>query len=191
LTLHLGKIQALMDHYRSAEDIEGAADIENIWDNEGDSYWDPQQLDGTDSSKFKSSDIDIFLYGRTVEQAERKIEHILAVLGSSVTAINRTQHSVSFVRGWPHRNVQVILRQYRSKGEILIGFDACAVGFDGVKVRIFVYRSLFCSRFFLDNNNNDIILQVYALPRFRRAMNTRCNLVGVDSTRHSPSYESR
>ena len=92
-----------MDHYRSAEDIEGAADIENIWDNEGDSYWDPQQLDGTDSSKFKSSDIDIFLYGRTVEQAERKIEHILAVLGSSVTAINRTQHSVSFVPWHPSR----------------------------------------------------------------------------------------
>ena len=33
--------------------------------------------------------------------------------------------------------------------------------------------------------------QVYGLPRFRRAMNKRFNLVGVDPTRHSPSYENR
>jgi hypothetical protein len=130
-------MQALMVHYHAAEDFEGGADSENLWDNEGESYWDNAYVDGTDSSKFKSSDIDIFLYGLTAEQAERKIEHILAVLGSSVEEINRTQHCVSFVRRWPHRNVQVILRLYRSKGEILIGFDidACAVGFDGAKVR--------------------------------------------------------
>ena len=45
------------------------------------------------------------------------------------------------------------------KGEVLIGFDidACAVGFDGATV--------------------------FALPRFRRAVNRRFNLVGVDPTR--------
>jgi hypothetical protein len=88
-------------------------------------------------------------------------------LGNTVGSIIRTKHCVSFIRGWPHRNVQVILRLYRSKGEILIGFDidACAVGFDGNSV--------------------------YALPRFRRAVNKRCNLVGVDPSRHSPSYEAR
>jgi hypothetical protein len=123
-----------MEHYHAAEDVEGTADSEILWDVEGPWWW-PEGA-GSDSNKFKSSDIDIFLYGLTAEQAERKIEHILEVLGSSVAEINRTQHCVSFVRRWPHRNVQVILRLYRSKGEILIGFDidACAVGFDGTKV---------------------------------------------------------
>ena len=47
-----------------------------------------------------------------------------------MTSVIRSKHCITLVRGWPHRNVQVILRLYRSKGEVLIGFDidACAVG---------------------------------------------------------------
>ena len=52
--------------------------------------WDAERVavypvgDKADSSRFKASDIDIFLYGLSREQAERKIEHILAVLGWAV-----------------------------------------------------------------------------------------------------------
>ena len=38
----------------------------------------------------------------------RKIEHILAVLGNTVNSIIRSKHCITLVRGWPHRNVQVI-----------------------------------------------------------------------------------
>ena len=88
------------------------------------------------TSAFKSSDVDIFLYGMTADEAERKIEHILAVLGNTVRSIIRGENCVTFVREWPHRNVQVILRLYRSKGEVLVGFDidSCAAGFDGENV---------------------------------------------------------
>ena len=57
---------------------------------------------------FKSSDIDLFLYGMTPEQAERKIEHILAVLGNSVRNIIRSENCITFIRKWPNRNVQVL-----------------------------------------------------------------------------------
>lgn len=102
-------LRSLMRHYHGAEDYEGETDSENLWDTEAEAHWGPTLWRTSDSgsSVFKSSDIDIFLYGMNAEQAERKIEHILAVLGNTVDEINRTPQCVTFVRGWPHRNVQV------------------------------------------------------------------------------------
>ena len=99
----------MIQHYHGAEDITGSGQVhsENLWDDETECWWEPGTRSADSSSRFKSSDIDVFLYGMNADQAERKIVHILAVLGDTVTEINRTAQCVSFVRGWPHRNVQV------------------------------------------------------------------------------------
>jgi len=75
----------------------------------------------------------------------------------------RTKGSVTFVVGTI--SVQVILRLYKSRPEVLMAFDldSCAVGYDGETV--------------------------WALPRARRALNGRFNM--IDETRPNVKYEAR
>ena len=77
----------------------------------------------------------------------------------------RSKRAVSFVGGYPVRNVQVIVRVYKSPAEVLLGFDvdSCAVGYDG--------------------------RDVWATRRFRNAQNKSYNL--VNPTRRSSNYEVR
>ena len=117
---------------------------------------------------FPSSDVDLFLYGLTPEQAEVKINTIYEAVRDSipwdVTCI-RTKHTVSIHSQYPYRAVQIVLRLYQSPAEILAGFDVdapCCV-YDGSRV--------------------------YANPRAIVAMMRQCNT--VDVTRRSPSYEVR
>ncbi|KAL0489973.1 hypothetical protein AKO1_009299 [Acrasis kona] len=117
--------------------------------------------------EYRSSDIDIFLYGLTEDEAEAKIEELFESFKSkanSSCAIIRTKHAISFIFDRCH-HIQIILRIYKSPAEILIGFDvdSCCVGFDGKLV--------------------------WASPRARRAIKTRMNLVDVD--RQSTTYEVR
>lgn len=117
---------------------------------------------------FPSSDVDLFLYGLTPEQAEAKINAIYEAVRDSipwdVTCI-RTKHTVSIHSQYPYRAVQIVLRLYQSPAEILAGFDVDApcCAFDGSRV--------------------------YASPRAIVAMMRQCNT--VDVTRRSPSYEVR
>ena len=85
------------------------------------------------------ADIDLFLYGLEPDQANEKLRHIYNHLSqhlpNPVTCL-RTANTVNFVSKYPFRNIQVILRLYKSPAEILLGFDVdCAtVGFDGQNV---------------------------------------------------------
>jgi hypothetical protein len=102
----------LVDHFHGGV-CEGHLDYNLLSDADGTSYslkFHPTFSGNSEeeTSRFKSSDIDLFLYGLSKKQAERKIEHILAVLGNTVKHIIRSEHCVSFIRGWPHRNVQVL-----------------------------------------------------------------------------------
>ncbi|KAF8905742.1 hypothetical protein CPB84DRAFT_1960271 [Gymnopilus junonius] len=120
------------------------------------------------SNAYPSSDVDLFLWGLTPEQAEAKIKTIYEAVRDSVpwdvTCI-RTKHTVSIHSQYPYRSVQIVLRLYQSPAEILAGFDidAPCCAYDGNRV--------------------------WANPRAVVAMMRQCNT--VDMTRRSPSYEVR
>lgn len=115
-----------------------------------------------------ASDVDLFLYGLTEEQAIEKIKQIEQRIRDSIlteTTTIRTKNAITIASQYPTRHVQIVLRIYRSISEILTGFDvdcSCAA-YDGK--------------------------QVYASPRAVAAYMTQINT--VDLTRRSPSYENR
>ncbi|KAJ5684217.1 uncharacterized protein N7477_000562 [Penicillium maclennaniae] len=115
-----------------------------------------------------ASDVDLFIYGLTEEQAIEKIMHIEDAIRNSIlyeTTTIRTKNTVTIASQYPTRHVQIVLRIYRSIAEILTGFDvdcSCAA-YDGQ--------------------------QVYASPRAIAAYMTQTNQ--IDLTRRSPSYENR
>ncbi|KAJ5939279.1 hypothetical protein N7466_002413 [Penicillium verhagenii] len=115
-----------------------------------------------------ASDVDLFLYGLTEDQAIEKIKHIEDKIRNSIlheTTTVRTKNTVTIVSQYPTRHVQIVLRIYHSVAEILTGFDvdcSCAA-YDGK--------------------------QVYASPRAIASYITQVNQ--IDLTRRSPSYENR
>ncbi|KAH9034042.1 hypothetical protein EDB83DRAFT_2296416 [Lactarius deliciosus] len=117
---------------------------------------------------FPSSDVDLFLYGLTVDEAERKIITIYEAVRDSVpwdVTCVRTKHTVSIHSQYPYRNIQIVLRLYSSPAEALAGFDVDApcCAYDGDRV--------------------------WANPRAIVSMMRQSNT--VDMTRRSPSYEVR
>lgn len=89
----------------------------------------------------KSSDIDLFLYGCTQEEAEKKVHKICSLVSSEYTRVMRTKNAVTFSStnfyvDNSSMEVQIILRLYKTKSEILHGFDvdSCCLGYDGKKV---------------------------------------------------------
>ncbi|KAJ7213244.1 ankyrin repeat protein [Mycena rebaudengoi] len=120
------------------------------------------------SAAYPTSDVDLFLWGMTPEEAEVKIVKIYEAVRDSVpwdVTCVRTKHTVSIHSQYPYRSVQIVLRLYSSPAEILAGFDIDAP----------------CCAY-----NGD---RVYANPRAIVAMMRQCNT--VDMTRRSPSYEVR
>ncbi|KAL0477770.1 hypothetical protein AKO1_005229 [Acrasis kona] len=113
----------------------------------------------------KKSDIDLFLYGLTEDQAQEKIIHIYETIKKNVVNFRKTNDNKTYIIRTKHFRVQVILRLYKSPSEILTGFDVdcCCVGYDG--------------------------REVWASPRAVRAIKTRMNLVDVE--RQSTTYEAR
>jgi hypothetical protein len=115
-----------------------------------------------------ASDVDLFLYGLTEEEAREKIKHIERSIKDSLlheTTTIRTKNAITIASQHPTRHVQIVLRLYDSVSQIITGFDvdcACAA-YDGK--------------------------QVYASPRALVAFATQTNT--VDLTRRSPSYENR
>lgn len=115
-----------------------------------------------------ASDVDLFLYGLTEEQALEKIKQIERSIKDSilheVTTI-RTKNAITIASQYPTRHVQIVLRLYDSISQIITGFDVdCA-----------------CAAY-----NGE---QVFAAPRAVAAFVTQCNT--IDLTRRSPSYENR
>jgi ankyrin repeat protein len=115
-----------------------------------------------------ASDVDLFIYGLTEEQAIEKINQIEIKVRDSIlseTTTIRTKHAITIASQYPTRHVQIVLRLYKSVSEILAGFDVdCScVAYDGK--------------------------QVWASPRAITAFMTQINT--IDLSRRSPSYENR
>ena len=115
-----------------------------------------------------ASDVDLFLYGLSEEQAIDKIKEIERSIKDGIlqeTTTIRTKNAITIASQYPTRHVQVVLRLYDSMSQIITGFDvdcACAA-YDGT--------------------------QVYAAPRAIASFITQCNT--IDLERRSPSYENR
>jgi hypothetical protein len=115
-----------------------------------------------------ASDVDLFLFGLTEEEAKEKIKQIETKVRDAIlseTTTIRSKHAVTIASTYPTRHVQIVLRIYQNIGEILTGFDVdCScVAYDGK--------------------------QVYMAPRAIAAYMTQINQ--IDLTRRSPSYENR
>ncbi|KKA29081.1 hypothetical protein TD95_004709 [Thielaviopsis punctulata] len=115
-----------------------------------------------------ASDIDIFMYGLTPDEAIEKIKTIERIIRDALlteVSVVRTRNTITFVSKWPTRHIQVVLRIYKSISEILTGFDidVSGIAYDGK--------------------------QVYATPRALGSLMTQIN--HVDLTRRSTSYEKR
>ena len=115
-----------------------------------------------------ASDVDLFLYGLTDEQAVEKIQQIESSIKNAIlweTTTIRTKNTITIASQYPTRHVQIVLRIYKSVAEVLTGFDvdcSCAA-YDGK--------------------------QIYLSPRALAACITQVNR--IDLTRRSPSYENR
>ncbi|KAK4177440.1 hypothetical protein QBC36DRAFT_131497 [Triangularia setosa] len=115
-----------------------------------------------------ASDVDLFLYGLTEEQAIEKIKDIETRVRDSLlteTTTVRTKNAITICSQYPTRHIQIVLRIYNSVSEILTGFD------------------IDCSGAAYDGS------QVYCTPRALQSYLTQIN--HVDLTRRSPSYENR
>jgi len=115
-----------------------------------------------------ASDVDLFLYGLTHEQAIEKIKQIEKAIRDAIlteVTVVRTKYALTIASQYPTRHVQVVLRVYKSISEILTGFDIDAAG--GAY------------------NGN----QVYVTPRALGSFITQINC--IDLSRRSPSYENR
>ncbi|KAK3372674.1 hypothetical protein B0H63DRAFT_564053 [Podospora didyma] len=115
-----------------------------------------------------ASDVDLFLYGLTHDEAIDKIKEIERAIRDAIlteVTVVRTKYAITIASQYPTRHVQIVLRVYKSVGEILTGFDIDAAGgaYDGK--------------------------QVYVAPRALGSYITQIN--HVDLSRRSPSYENR
>jgi hypothetical protein len=129
------------------------------------------QIDGGASPlllKAPATDVDLYLYGLTdddalakIRQIERSVRRVCLFKTTTV----RTRNSLTIASQHPVRYVTIHLRIYRSITEVLSTFDvdSACVAFDGT--------------------------QVWASPRGLAAWVTQCNT--VDVTRSSPFYEDR
>ena len=112
---------------------------------------------GTKSPFASSSDIDLFLVGLDPPAAYRKVAEVCRCIGRNLRGkvlIVTTGSAITFVTGWPHRNVQVVLKLFPSVAALLASFDVdcCAFAYDGhqalrrVRVRVEVRVRVSVSR---------------------------------------------
>ncbi|ROV91315.1 hypothetical protein VSDG_07762 [Cytospora chrysosperma] len=115
-----------------------------------------------------ASDVDLFLYGMTEEEAIKKISQIETMIRDSIlteTTTVRTKNAITICSQYPTRHIQIVLRIYKNVSEILTGFD------------------IDCSGAAYDGK------QVYCTPRALQSYITQIN--HIDLSRRSPSYENR
>ncbi|KAJ6520371.1 hypothetical protein C8R45DRAFT_58736 [Mycena sanguinolenta] len=120
--------------------------------------------------RYPSADIDLFLWGLSLEETVAKIKQIYEAVREAIppkielTCV-RTRNTVSIHSQYPYRPVQIILRQYNSPAQVVAGFDvdSCCCMYDGSRV--------------------------YANPRAIVAMMRQANT--IDPSLCSSSYELR
>ncbi|KAF9047073.1 hypothetical protein BDZ89DRAFT_1058134 [Hymenopellis radicata] len=112
-------------------------------------------------NEWLSSDIDMYIYGLSVQAANDKIKHIAEVYQrnlppNSPFLIVRNSQTITLYSSWPKKRVQIVLKLVKSPREVLLNFDLdpCAIGYDGTKT--------------------------WMLPRFARALQTGTTIFTMD-----------
>ncbi len=119
----------------------------------------------------KNAAIDIFLYGLTLEGANRKVAQIYRIwhnnLPDKASRVLKYDTAIDFIANWPHHSVHIVLKLFQSPTEILLNFhlDAYAIGYNGH--------------------------QVLMLPRCARALETGYSLFTMDLIWDHSQYSGR
>ena len=98
-------------------------------------------------SRFPGGDIDVFFYGLSPIEAERKLLLMLEMIRTTVklgqgvdtdVVFVRTTNTVTIDSGARYRKIQIITRLYSSRESVINSFDVdcCCVGYDGSNVMI-------------------------------------------------------
>ncbi|KAJ7698595.1 hypothetical protein B0H17DRAFT_1328498 [Mycena rosella] len=107
--------------------------------------------------RWKSSDIDIYVYGLTPGEANQKLQHLFDTFCANLpagtpTLVVRNCTTITFYARYPLRRIQIVLKLAESPKNILLNFDldVCAMGWDGASL--------------------------WMLPRAARALETGCSV---------------
>lgn len=92
---------------------------------------------------WRSSDMDLYIYGLTRESANEKIKHIFEVFSNNLPKgaeplLVRNSQTITLFAKYPLRRIQIILKLVKSPRSVLLNFDldVCAMGWDGETVWI-------------------------------------------------------
>ncbi|KAL0564065.1 hypothetical protein V5O48_017991 [Marasmius crinis-equi] len=87
------------------------------------------------------SDIDLFIWGLSAHEANRKIDHIAETYRRNLPqdapfVVAKNSHTITFYSAWPTKRVQIVLKLVKNPRDVLLNFDLdpCAIGYDGSKV---------------------------------------------------------
>ncbi|KZV86223.1 hypothetical protein EXIGLDRAFT_622192, partial [Exidia glandulosa HHB12029] len=91
--------------------------------------------------EWKSSDIDLYIYGLDIDTANRKVKHIADTYKKNLPAgapflSVRNSQTITLYSAYPVRRVQIVLKLVSSPREVLLNFDLdiVAAAFDGKDV---------------------------------------------------------
>ncbi|KAF9516903.1 hypothetical protein BS47DRAFT_1359908 [Hydnum rufescens UP504] len=96
-----------------------------------------------DVERYRSSDIDIYIYDLNAKQANAKVEHIFQVWKSNLppaardkTLVVRNSRTITFFSQYPIKRVQIVMKLVKSPKHVLLNFDldVCSMGWDGQEV---------------------------------------------------------
>ncbi|KAJ6578136.1 hypothetical protein B0H19DRAFT_1062673 [Mycena capillaripes] len=111
-----------------------------------------------------SSDIDMYVYGLSADEATNKIHHVYETFRSNLpagtpTLAVRNSKTITFYARYPLRRLQIVLKLAESPKDVLLNFDLdiCAMGWDGS--------------------------MLWMLPRAARALETGCNVFTMSLVR--------
>jgi hypothetical protein len=90
------------------------------------------------AESYKNSDIDIYIYGLSLPDANKKIEHIFEVYKRNLppdapTMVVRNSKTINFISTYPLKRIQIVLKLAKNPAHVLLNFDLdiCSMGWDG------------------------------------------------------------
>ena len=95
-----------------------------------------------DDKSIRDPDVDIYIYGLSPQDANRKAEHIHDTwarnlpVSASKRLVVKNAKTINLLTSYPNRRIQIVLKLLPTPTEVLLNFDldACAIGFDGSQV---------------------------------------------------------
>lgn len=98
-------------------------------------------VDESMDEKYKSNDIDMYIYGLTPAEANEKIKHIANVWKENLKPDDefimvKNARTITLIGTFPHRRVQIIMKMIKNPAAVLLNFDLdqVAIGYTGDSV---------------------------------------------------------